>query len=70
MNKLKELRKRYNYTYNQMANFLDISKSYYWQLENGHRNLSYKMAINIAHIFKMTPDEIFYADFIATKKQG
>jgi putative transcriptional regulator len=62
MEKLKAVRKDSHYTYNEMADFLNISKSYYWQLENGHRNLSYKMAVQIAEIFNMKPDDIFYEE--------
>ena len=46
-----------------MAIKLGISKPFYWQIENGKRNLSYKMAIKIASIFNMKPDDIFYKDF-------
>ena len=46
-----------------MAIKLGISKPFYWQIENGKRNLSYKMAVKIASIFKMKPDDIFYKDF-------
>ena len=56
MNILKDLRIKNNYTYQQMANFLGISKTYCWQLENKKRTLSYKMAIKIASIFNKKPD--------------
>ncbi|MEG2322482.1 MAG: helix-turn-helix transcriptional regulator [Bacilli bacterium] len=54
------------FTYDDMAHILNISKPYYWQLENKKRNLSYKMAINIANVFKLKPDELFYNE----EKQG
>ena len=60
--KLQNLRKAYNYTYDEMASKLNISKSYYWQIENGNRNLYYKVAIRIADIFKLKPDDIFFDD--------
>ena len=60
MNKLKELRKLHNYTVKQMAKMLDISPTYYWQIENGKRNLYYEMAIKIANVFNLKPDDIFY----------
>lgn len=63
MEKLKTLRLKENYTHQEMANNLNISKSFYWQLENNKRTLSYKMAIKIASIFGKKPDEIFYDDF-------
>ncbi len=58
--KLEELRLKNNYTHLDMANFLGISKAYYWQLENGNRNLYYHVAIKIAKIFNLKPDDIFY----------
>ena len=43
-----------------MAEILNISTTYYWQIENGKRNLYYKTAISIAKIFNLKPDDIFY----------
>lgn len=62
MSKLAELRKNAKYSYQQMANNLNISKTFYWQIENGRRRLSYVMAIRIAAVFNMKPDELFYED--------
>ena len=47
-----------------MAKFLNISTSYYSQLENGKRKLDYVMAVKISSIFKMYPDDIFYDEHI------
>lgn len=60
--KLEETRIKNDLSYLDMANKLNISKAYYWQLENGNRNLYYKMAKKIAKIFNMKPDELFYDD--------
>ena len=57
---LKRIRESHNYSQQEMANFLKISKSYYCQIENNQRTLSYCMAIKIADIFNLKPDEIFY----------
>ena len=62
LDKLKELRKKYNYTTEEMSLMLGISKSYYSQIENGKRNLYYKLAVKIARIFDLKPDDIFYLD--------
>lgn len=67
MEELKKLRKKNKITHNEMAEKLNISKPYYWQIENGKRRLSYSMAVKIAHIFETTPDKIFYEEY---KKQG
>jgi len=62
LNKLEELRIKNNLTYQDMADALKISKAYYWQIENGNRNLYYTMAKSIASLFNMKPDELFYDD--------
>ena len=56
MNKLQQYRKRYNYNCQDMADILNISKSFYWQIENNKRRLNYDTALKIAKIFKMKPD--------------
>jgi len=63
LEKLKEIRTKKGYTYKQMANFLNISKAFYWQIENGNRTLTYKMAVKIASIFNKKPDSLFYEEF-------
>lgn len=63
MEKLKELRKANKLTHQMMANALNISKPFYWQLENNKRRLSYGMAVKIADILNTTPDNIFYQEF-------
>ena len=62
MQKLKELRKQSGYSYAEIAEKLKISKAYYWQIENKKRKLSYLMAKNIAKIFGLKPDYIFYEE--------
>lgn len=57
--KLQELRISKGYTYQQMADKLNISKCFYWQIENRDRNLTYKMAFKIAKILNTKPDKIF-----------
>jgi len=63
MSKLKFVRIKNKLTHQTMADTLNISKSFYWQIENNKRRLSYDMAIKIAEIFKMTPDELFYEEY-------
>ncbi len=59
--KLKQLRKEYNYTIYDMACKLNISASFYCQIENKKRRLFYDTAVNISLIFNMMPDDIFYS---------
>lgn len=58
--KLKGLRTENHYTTKIMAQKLDISKPFYSQIENQRRRLTYDMAIKIAAIFNLKPDDIFY----------
>jgi len=60
---LKDLRSKENYSTKEMAVKLKISKTYYWQLENKRRTLSYQMAIKIADIFNLKPDDIFFEEY-------
>lgn len=64
MNKLKEIRKQNKYSYQDMADKLNISKTFYWQIENNQRRLAYDMSIKIASIFGMKPDDVFYNDML------
>lgn len=66
-NNLKKIRLKNNYTSKDIADILGISKPFYSQIENGRRRLSYDMAVRIASIFKMKPDEIFYEDHKGVK---
>ncbi len=58
--KLIKLRHDKNYTCNDMAKLIGISKAYYWKIENGKRNLYYDMAKKISKIFNLKPDDVFY----------
>ena len=60
---LKRSREEKKYTCKDMAEMLNISTSYYSQIENGKRNLDYKMAVRISSIFGLTPADIFYKYF-------
>ena len=59
--KLKELRKKKGITQKYIADKLDITVSFYSQIENMKKKLYYDTAIKIADIFKMRPDDIFYS---------
>jgi len=63
MNNLKNVRVKNGISMQQMADILNISKTFYWQLENKKRRLSYDMAVRIADIFTLKPDDLFYNDF-------
>ena len=63
MDSLKEKREVLGFSCGQMAKMLNISKTFYWQIENCERRLSYEMALKIADIFRLKPDDIFYEHF-------
>lgn len=58
--KLKKLRLGKGYTYQAMADRLGICKAYYWQIEHNNRRLKYSLAKDIAAVFDLKPDDIFY----------
>lgn len=60
MDNLKKIRKQTGLTIYDMADKLGITASFYSQIENKKRRLFYDMAIKIADIFEVTPDELFY----------
>lgn len=63
MKHLKEIRLKKGFSMQKMANLLEISKTFYWQIETGNRRLSYGMAVKIADIFQMRPDDIFLEEW-------
>ena len=64
LSNLINIRKKMGYSVKKMADLLNISKTFYWQIEKGQRNLSYNMALKIAILLNKKPDDIFYYDFI------
>lgn len=61
--KLQLIRNNKNISYKNMAEMLGVSKTYYWQIENGKRRLTYEFAKKIACVFNLKPDDIFYKEF-------
>ncbi len=58
--KLKQERKKRNLSCKEMGRLLHISASYYSQIENNKRRLFYNLAVSIAKIFDLKPDDLFY----------
>jgi len=58
--KLKEVRKKKGFTQKQIAEKLNITVSFYSQIENMKKRLYYDTAIRIDDIFNMRPDQLFY----------
>lgn len=69
LKKLILIRKDNNLTCQDMATKLRVCKAYYSQIENGNRRLYYDFAKEIADIFKLKPDDLFYSKKIKYKKR-
>lgn len=65
--KLKNIRIQNNISYEEMSKKLEISKCYYWQIEHKRRRLYYDMALKIANIFNLKPDDLFYDTLLLDK---
>lgn len=61
MSNLKRIRKEKKLTIYKMAKLLEITPSFYSQIENKKRRLFYDTAYKIAEILDMKPDEVFLA---------
>lgn len=59
MSNLKRIRKEKKLTIYKMAKLLEITPSFYSQIENKKRRLFYDTAYKIAEILDMKPDEVF-----------
>lgn len=68
MEKLKQLRISHGYNFREMAELVGISKPFYWQLENNQRRMTYELAIQIAKVFDLKPDDIFYEELKSRKE--
>lgn len=65
---LKSLKDNNGYTYSDLSKIIGCSKPFIWQIINGQRSLNYEMAILLSVIFNMTPDTIFYSEWINDSK--
>lgn len=57
------LRLKNKFTNQFMADILGISKPFYWQLENDKKRMTYTMAVKIASVFHLKPDDLFYDEY-------
>ncbi|GAF12150.1 repressor protein [Bacillus sp. JCM 19046] len=67
--KLKKVRLENHMTLEQVAKEIHVSTPFYWQIENGKRGLSYELAVKIAHVFSMKPDELFLDEYASNLSQ-
>lgn len=62
LHELRELRKKHGFTQEDMAKKLNVSPQLFSFIERGEVRLTYNMAVNIANLFSVTPDQIFLSD--------
>jgi len=60
--KLQAVRTNRRYTLKSLSKKLGVSKQYLWDIEDGRRVLSYKMAYKISEILDVDADIIFLED--------
>ena len=65
---LKKVREQSKLTAAEVAEKVGITKGYYSMIENGKRGLSYTIAVKIADVFDMKPDEIFFEHEFTNEK--
>lgn len=58
-NKLEEIRKKFNYTQEELADKLGVSRQTINSLENGKYNPSIQLAFKLAKLFDMSIESLF-----------
>ena len=69
LSNLKEIRINNKMTCRQVAEKADMTKEFYWMIENGKRKLSYSNAVAIANVFNKRPDAIFLSNELTRTEQ-
>ena len=64
LSKFRWMRRERGLNRDTIAKKLNVSKAYLSMIETGKRSLDYKMAISMANIFDVKPDDIFFDDII------
>ena len=58
-----KIRKEKGYTQKELAKIIGVSKQYIWDIENGRRDLSYKLAFLISEVLGTKPDILFLDEY-------
>jgi len=67
--RLKHIREEHTKTLQEVAEEVGSTKPYYWQIEKGEKVLSYELAVKIASVFEMKPDDIFLPEELTKSEQ-
>lgn len=62
--KIKEYRAKFNMSQSELAELTGVRRETIIRLEKGQYNPSLKLAMDIAHVFGTTVEEIFFFDSI------
>ena len=62
------IRKEKGYTQEKLAEVLGVSKQFIWDIENGRREISDKLAFLISEILETKPDKLFWEDNKKSRK--
>lgn len=57
--KIKDIRKMSKKTVHEVAEYLEISESFYYKIEQGTRTPTLKLAKKISNLFKVGLEELF-----------
>lgn len=66
--KLERIRKEKGFTQEKLAKTIGVSKQFIWDIEDGRRNLSYKLVFKISKALDTTPDKLFLDDYKKSQK--
>lgn len=69
METLKRERIKNGWTCQEASDKIGISKSFYWQIENDKRRMTYELAIRVSLVFDTTPDTLLYVDTLSRMKR-
>ena len=68
--KLREVRLKNNLSQKKISEMLNLSESYYCQLETGARRMSLQVARDIALLLEVSLDDLFMSENLAFCKES
>ncbi len=66
--KIHEFRKEMNLQQSELAEMVGVRRETIGKLENGKYNPSLKLAVDIAHVFQKSVEEVFHFEYIADEE--
>lgn len=59
INRVRELRRKYNYSQKQLADLTGVSRQTIISIENGHYQPSLELSFKISRVFSLSIEDIF-----------